>query len=140
MSVNQAAISGNLTRDPELRATSGGTQVLSLSVAVNERRKDRDTGEWGDYPSYVDVTVFGNRAEALSRFLAKGMKVAVSGRLHQERWQADDGTKRSRLGIVASEVDVMQRREQDARQAVESAFPGAKVSEQGAYAQDDIPF
>ena len=77
MSINRVNITGNLTRDPELRATAGGTQVLSFGVAVNDRRRNAQTGEWEDYPNFVDCTMFGTRAEAVSRFLAKGNKVAI---------------------------------------------------------------
>lgn len=109
MAVNSVSITGNLTRDPELKATAGGTGVLSMGVAVNERRKDPATGEWGDCPNYVDCVVFGNRAEALARILAKGAKVAVHGRLRQDRWQDQYGRNRSRIEVVADEVDLMQR-------------------------------
>ena len=77
MSINRVNITGNLTRDPELRATAGGTQVLSFGVAVNDRRRNAQTGEWEDYPNFVDCTMFGTRAEAVSRFLAKGSKLEV---------------------------------------------------------------
>lgn len=116
--INKASISGNLTRDPELRTTQSGTSVLSMGVAVNERVKRGD--QWEDRPSYVDVTVWGARAEALSKFLRKGLRVAVSGRLRQDRWQdKQTGENRSRLGIVADEVDVMTPRDgAQGRQAV----------------------
>lgn len=116
--INKAAISGNLTRDPELRTTQSGTSVLSMAVAVNERVKRGD--QWEDRPSFVDVTVWGARAEALSKFLRKGLRVAVSGRLRQDRWQdKQTGENRSRLGIVADEVDVMTPRDgAQGRQAV----------------------
>ena len=111
-SINVVAISGNLTRDPELKATAGGSSVLRFSVAVNERRKDPRTGEWGDYPNFVDCAVFGNRAEALSRLLSKGSKVSVQGRLSYSAWERD-GQKRSKLEVTAHEVELMsQRRDQ----------------------------
>ena len=66
MSINRVNITGNLTRDPELRATAAGTQVLSFGIAVNDRRKNPQTGEWEDYPNYIDCTMFGTRAEAIS--------------------------------------------------------------------------
>ena len=81
MSINRVVVSGNLTREPELRATQSGMQVLSLGMAVNDRRKNQQTGEWDDVPNFVDVKVFGNRAESLSRILAKGSKVCVEGKL-----------------------------------------------------------
>ena len=81
MSINRVNISGNLTHDPELRATAGGTQILTFGVAVNDRRKNPQTGEWEDVPNFVDCIVFGSRAEAVSRFISKGAKVAIEGKL-----------------------------------------------------------
>ena len=91
MSINRAIVSGNLTRDPELRATPGGTQVLGFGVAVNDRRRNQQTGEWEDYPNFIDCTMFGNRAEALSRILRKGMKVAIEGKLRYSSWENPNG-------------------------------------------------
>lgn len=105
--MNSVCISGNLTRDPELRATTSGTSVLTFSVAVNERRQNK-SGEWEDYANYVDCTMFGKRAESLSRILAKGTKVAVQGSLRYSSWERD-GQKRSKLEVIASDIDVMQR-------------------------------
>lgn len=146
MAVNSVSITGNLTRDPELKATAGGTGVLSMGVAVNERRKDPATGEWGDYPNYVDCVVFGNSAEALARILAKGAKVAVHGRLHQDRWQDQDGRNRSRIEVVADEVDLMQR-PGEARAASPSPAPAQATPAKAAKAApaddlyaSDIPF
>lgn len=110
MSINRVAISGNLTRNPDLRGTQGGTEVLSFSVAVNERAKNPQTGEWEDRPNFIDCVMFGNRAMALSRILAKGVKVAVSGRLRYSSWEKD-GQKRSKVEVVADEVDVMTSRQ-----------------------------
>lgn len=106
MSINRVNITGNLTRDPELRATAGGTQVLSFGVAVNDRRRNAQTGEWEDYPNFVDCTMFGNRAEAVGRFLAKGMKVAIEGKLRYSSWERD-GQRRSKLEVIVDELDVM---------------------------------
>jgi single-strand DNA-binding protein len=116
ISINRVCISGNLTRDPELRQTPGGTQVLGVGVAVNDRRKNQRTGQWEDVPNFVDCVVFGNRAEALSTILHKGDKVAVEGRLRYSSWEARDGTRRSKLEVVAEEVDLMQRPRQAAQQ------------------------
>ena len=108
MSINRVSISGNLTRDPELRSTAGGTQILSFGVAVNDRRRNQQTGEWEDVPNFVDCIVFGNRATALADMLRKGSKVAVEGKLRYSSWEAKDGSKRSKLEVVADEVDLMQ--------------------------------
>ena len=89
MSINRVNISGNLTRDPELRSTAGGTQILSFGIAVNDRRRNQQTGEWEDVPNFVDCVVFGQRAEALSRFLSKGSKVAAPGRRRKDNVAAN---------------------------------------------------
>lgn len=143
--INKASISGNLTRDPELRTTQSGTSVLSMGVAVNERVKRGD--QWEDRPSYVDVTVWGARAEALAKFLRKGLRVAVSGRLRQDRWQdAKTGENRSRLGIVADEVDVMtprdrgQERQAESQQQVARTPYAAPPAAPADPYDEDIPF
>ena len=92
MSINRVNITGNLTRDPELRATAAGTQVLSFGIAVNDRRKNPQTGEWEDYPNYVDCTMFGTRAEAVGRYISKGSKVAIEGKLRYSSWERDETT------------------------------------------------
>lgn len=107
MSINRVNISGNLTRDPELRVTPGGTQVLGFGVAVNDRRRNQQTGEWEDYPNFIDCTMFGNRAEALSRILRKGMKVAIEGKLRYSSWEDKNGGRRSKVEIIPDEVVLM---------------------------------
>ncbi len=108
MSINRVVVSGNLTRDPELRATPGGTQVLGFGIAVNDRRRNQQTGEWEDYPNFIDCTMFGNRAEALSRILRKGMKVAIEGKLRYSSWEdKNGGGRRSKVEIIPDEVVLM---------------------------------
>ena len=104
MSINRVNISGNLTRDPDLRATASGSQILSFGVAVNDRVKDQQTGEWTDRPNFVDCVVFGKRAELLNNLLSKGMKVAIEGKLRYSSWETQDGQKRSKLEVVVDEV------------------------------------
>lgn len=125
MSLNSVAISGNLTRDPELRQTPGGTSVLSFGVAVNERRKSA-SGEWEDVPNFVDCTMFGTRADALAKYLHKGTKVAVSGRLRYSSWERD-GQKRSKLEVVADDIEFMSKRSQDGSGAQQSRGMGNKT-------------
>ena len=109
MSINRVLISGNLTRDPELRQTGGGTQVLSFGVAVNDRRRNPQTGEWEDYPNFIDCTMFGARAEALSRYLSKGTKVVIEGKLRWSQWERD-GQKRSKIEVIVDELEFMTSR------------------------------
>ena len=105
MSINRVNISGNLTRDPEMRQTAGGTQILQFGVAVNDRRRNPQSGEWEDVPNYVDCVVFGGRAEPLSRFLSKGSKVAIEGKLRYSTWETKDGQRRSKLEVVVDDLE-----------------------------------
>ena len=113
MSINRVIISGNLTREPDLRVTAGGTSVLNLGVAVNDRRRNAQTGEWEDVPNFVDCVMFGPRAQAVSNFLSKGSKVAIEGRLRWSSWQdKQTGQNRSRLEVVVDEIEFMSRNSQ----------------------------
>lgn len=111
MSINKVLITGNLTRDPELRETPSGFQVLNFGVAVNDRRKNQQTQQWEDYANFVDCTMFGNRAASVSRFLGKGSKVAIEGKLRWSQWEAQDGSKRSKLEVVVDEIEFMTSRD-----------------------------
>lgn len=119
MAINKATITGNITRDPELRQTQGGTSILSIGVAVNDRRKNQQTGEWEDYPNFIDCKLFGNRATGVAPHLEKGMKVAIEGKLNQSRWQADDGTNRSKIEIIVDEIEFMAKRDGSKQQPVQ---------------------
>lgn len=135
MSINRVSISGNMTRDPELRRTAGGMAVVGFGVAVNDRAKNPATGEWEDRPNFVDCTMFGTRAEKLAPYLSKGCKVAVDGRLRWSQWQAQDGSKRSKLEVIVDEIEFMSRREQaGAQQPQQQAAPALDI-----YAED-VPF
>ena len=100
-------ITGNLTKDPELRSTPGGTSVCKLRVAVNSRRKDGQSGEWVDKPNYFDVTVWGAQGENCANYLSKGRPVAVEGRLDWREWDAQDGSKRQAVEIIANSVQFL---------------------------------
>lgn len=128
MSINCVNITGNLTRDPELRSTSGGTSVLTFGVAVNDRRRNQSTGEWEDYPNFVDCTMFGKRAEAVQMYLSKGDKVSIEGRLHWSSWERD-GQKRSKLDVIVDEIEFMSSRDKAPAQQAEPD-----------YYDDNIPF
>ena len=106
MSINKVFISGNLTRDPELRATTGGTTVMTFGLAVEDRRRDPRTGEWGTYTNFVDCTMFGERAEKIARYISKGRKVSVEGKLRYSTWDGDGG-KRSKLEVIVEEIEFM---------------------------------
>lgn len=136
MSINKVFISGNLTRDPELRSTQSGMQVLGFGVAVNERFRNQQTGEWEDRPNFVDCTMFGNRAEGVSKYLSKGDKVAVEGRLRWSQWEdRSGGGKRSKLEVIVDEIEFMAARRDEAPQQARREQPAPD------YAYDDeLPF
>ncbi len=136
MSINVVNISGNLTRDPELRRTAGGTAVLGFGVAVNDRRKNQQTGEWEDYPNFVDCTMFGTRAEKLAGMLTKGTKVCILGKLRYTSWE-NDGQKRSKIEVVADDIELMQNRRPQQEQPRQDCRPGYR---QQPAVYDDLPF
>jgi single-strand DNA-binding protein len=109
--INVVAITGNLTRDPELRALPSGASVCDLRVAVNTRRKNGSTGEWEDKPNYFDVKVWGAQGENAARFLSKGRPVAVQGRLEWREWETQDGQKRQAVDIIADSVQFLGSRD-----------------------------
>lgn len=136
MSINRVMISGNLTRDAELRSTQSGMAILGFGVAVNDRRKNQHTGEWEDYPNFVDCTMFGTRAEKLQPYLAKGAKVAIEGKLRYSSWEKD-GQRRSKLEVIVDEIEFMSSKQGGAVQDLHTA-PALDAAEQ-VY-DEDIPF
>jgi len=150
--VNVVGITGNLTRDPELRSTPGGISVCKLRVAVNSRRKDGQTGEWVDKPNYFDVTVWGAQGENCANYLSKGRPVAIEGRLDWREWEAKEGGKRQTVEIIANSVQFLGSRDGSGGGGEgggfsppssdvptdSSDFAGATAS--GGGADDDIPF
>lgn len=139
MSINRVVITGNLTRDPELRSTGSGMSVLKLGVAVNDRRKNSSTGEWEDVANFVDVTVFGARAEGLSKYLHKGSKVAVEGKLRWSSWESAGGEKRSKLEVVADDIEFMSSRDNGGSGGYEAPAPAGKASSDDLDGEE-IPF
>lgn len=137
MSVNVCSISGNLGADPELRRTAGGTSILRLSVAVNERVRDA-SGGWESRANWISCVVFGRRAEALAQRLAKGARVAVSGRLHESRWMQDD-QRRSRVELIVDELEFLSPG-RDMGDGVARPHPPAPEPAGEAVADEDIPF
>jgi single-strand DNA-binding protein len=145
--VNVVVITGNLTRDPELRHLGSGTAVCKLRVAVNSRRKDQ-SGNWVDKPNYFNVKVWGAQGENCAQYLSKGRPVAVDGRLEWSEWESQDGGKRSKVEVVADTVQFLGSRGDGGeggggggfRQTAEikpepvEAFTGASAGD------DDIPF
>ena len=148
--VNRVVITGNLTRDPELRSTGGGLSVCSLRVACNGRRKNAETGEWVDKPNYFDVTIWGAQGENCAQYLSKGRPVAIDGRLEWREWEdKQTGQKRQAVDIIADSVQFLGSREggenggrftpQSDVPADTADFAQAPVAT-GSSTDDDIPF
>ena len=107
--INVVVVTGNLTRDPELRTLQSGTSVCKLRIAVNTRRKGQD-GNWEDKPNYFDVTVWGAQGENCATYLSKGRPVAIDGRLEWREWEGEGG-KRQAVEIVADTVQFLGSRD-----------------------------
>ncbi|MFL5869463.1 MAG: single-stranded DNA-binding protein [Solirubrobacterales bacterium] len=150
-SINRVIITGNLTRDPELRSTNGGTSVCELRVAVNSSRKD-ESGNWVDKPNYFNVKVWGAQGENCATYLSKGRPVAVDGRLDWREWEDQNGNKRQTIDIVADRVQFLGSRDgsgqgnggggftpQSDVPADTSDFQSSEPAAVGA-SEDDIPF
>jgi single-strand DNA-binding protein len=151
--INRVVLTGNLTRDPELRSTPSGMSVCSLRIASNTRRKDNTSGEWTDKPNYFSVTVWGAQGENCARFLAKGRPVCIDGRLEWREWTGQDGAKRESVEIVADAVQFLGGRD-DAPMGGGNGFaphsdvpadtsdfaPQPVAAGRNAPADDDIPF
>lgn len=138
MSVNVVAISGNLTRDPELRSTASGMAVMGFGVAVNDRRKNQQTGEWEDYPNFVDCTMFGSRAESLSKYLSKGTKVFIEGKLRWSQWEKN-GEKRSKLEVVVDEIEFHTKERRNEPQMQGGFYEAPKAAPQPSWQPSPVP-
>src|SRR6478736_4137521 len=148
--INRVVLVGNLTKDPELRHTPSGTAVCKLRLAVNTRQKDPQ-GNWGDKPNYFDVTVWGNQGESCAQYLSKGRRVGIDGRLDWREWDAQDGTKRQAVEVIAESVQFRGGRDAEGGPSAggrggqqfvpASATATAETADFGqSGADDDIPF
>jgi single-strand DNA-binding protein len=138
MSINRVVLTGNLTKDAELKQTSGGMAIVKMRLAVNDRRKVNE--QWTDVVNYVDVTMFGSRGEAVSRFLTKGKGIAVEGKLRWHEWESQAGEKRSALEVIADDIELLGGRGEGAgpRPVSEASF--ADDASPGVPDGEDIPF
>jgi len=141
--INRVVLVGNLTKDPELRHTPSGTAVCQLRIAVNSRRRD-ESGQWVDKPNYFDVSIFGNQAESSAQYLSKGRPVGIDGRLDWREWEAQDGSKRQAVQIIAESVQFLGSRGDAEGGGGNQFVPAGAAAETTAdfpqAADDDIPF
>ena len=153
MNINRVVLTGNLTRDPELRSTPGGLAICKLGIACNTRKKN-SAGEWEEKPNFFRVTVFGKQAEHCSSYLRKGRAVAIDGRLEWSQWE-NEGQKRESIDIIADSVQFLGGRD-DASSGNGNGYSGSVRATESdvpidtgdfeaprataAVADDDIPF
>ena len=139
MAINNWTGVGNITREPELRSTQSGSYVLSFGLAVNEGRKNNQTGEWEDTPVFVDCVMFGNRAEKVSQHIHKGSKIAISGKLRYSSWEKD-GQKRSKLDVVVNDIEFMSQKRDGYDDRHSQVRQEQAEYVQATYFDDDCPF
>lgn len=143
MSVNRVIITGNLGSEPELRRTQSGIAILSMSVAVNDRRRNKQTGEYEDYCNWIDSVMFGTRAESVSGFLHKGSKVGIDGKLRYRTWKDKQGNNRSKIEVVVDDIELLDTKSGPSGGGKPSSAPEyveATVYESNPVYDDDIPF
>jgi single-strand DNA-binding protein len=133
--INRVVLTANLTQDPELRSAPDGTAVCNLRVASNTRRKDSASGDWVDKPNYFDVVVWGAQGESVARYLTKGRAIAIDGRLDWREYEAQDGSKRQAVQIIADAVQFLAGPERSPGDDIPAP---ARVH--SLPADDDIPF
>ena len=144
--INRVILTGNLTSDPELSSLPSGTQVCKLRLAVNRRYKDQSSGEWVEKPNYFDITVWDKQGENCAQYLSKGRPVAVDGRLDWREWDAQDGTKRQAVQVIASTVQFLGSRGDAEGGGGQPQFvpagatADADMGSSGGASDDDIPF
>ncbi len=148
---NTVTITGNATREPELRFTPGGQPVASFGVAVNRRWQNRQTQEWEEATSFIDVTCWAQLAENAAESVARGTRVTVTGRLDQRSWETDNGERRSKIEVVADDVAISLRwatatvhrnapRDSGAGDGRSFGGPAKQQSAPPAYQPDEEPF
>lgn len=135
---NKVFLMGNLTRDPEQRFTAGGSSVTNLGLAVNRKYKQGE--EWKDETCFVDITVWGKQGENCAEYLSKGKPVFVEGRLNYRAWETEDGQKRSKLEVVASNVQFLNRGPGGDNKSNNQFNESSSSSSKGESPDDDVPF
>jgi single-strand DNA-binding protein len=144
LEMNKVFLIGNLTRDPDIRYIPSGTAVSEFDIGVNRRFKNKG-GETKDETLFITIQAWAKTAEFCSQYLKKGRRVFIEGRLHQDTWEAQDGTKRQRIRVVADRVQFADPKPAAAPAAAEAAepvseAPGEAAPEKPEGVDDDLPF
>lgn len=138
MSINRVTLTGNLTRDPEVRRTQSGMAIMDFGIAVNERRKNNQTGEWEDYANFFDCTMFGSRAESAANYISKGSKVGIDGKLRYSNWERE-GKKRSKVCVIVNDIEFLSAKGGSNDQKKQEQ-PQEPIEVEATVYDDDIPF
>ena len=136
--VNKVFLLGNLTRDPELRYTANGFAVAGFGIAVN--RKYKQDNEWKEEVCFVDITVWGKQGENCAEYLNKGSSAFIEGRLNFRSWETEQGQKRSKLEVVATNVQFLSRASKDISTAENTSNSDIQASEMKPNTEGDVPF
>lgn len=143
MSINTCTLSGNVVAEPRQTATASGSTVVRFGLAVNDRRKNNQTGEWDDYTHFIDCTMFGKFAERMVVYLHKGVRVTVEGKLNYSSWEKD-GQRHSKVDVIVNElVPPQQPRQQQQQYQQPYAAPTYSAPQQPQQidlADADLPF
>jgi single-strand DNA-binding protein len=134
--INRVVLVGRLTRDAELKFTNSGLQICTFSLAINRRRKNGN--EWVDEANFFDIVYMSNAAEAVHKYLTKGKQVGVDGELTQNRWETQDGQKRSKVEIMARNVMLLGS-SQGGGGGMSGGMSGGSTPSRGGGASADVP-
>jgi len=143
LNFNRLILMGNLTRDPELRYTSGNTPVCNIGLAINRRYRNGD-GDLQEDVSFIDCEAWGSTGEKIAKYLTKGRPIHIEGRLKQDRWEDKEGNNRSKLKVVVERFQFVDRKPADGREAdhqkadTEDQAPQTELAP--ATTEDDVPF
>ncbi len=135
-SLNQVTLMGNLTRDPELRQTPNGQSVCSFSLALNRSYKDA-SGDWKEATDYVDIVAWANLGERVAQYVTKGRRVLVQGRLQSRSWE-QDGAKRNKIEVLASDVTFLDGRGNEGSEGHASSESGSKPTTAKPTKEDSV--
>lgn len=139
MSLNRAQLIGNLTRDPEVRQTTGGKSVVNFSIATNSRWTD-SSGQTQEKTEFHNIVVWGKLAEICAQYLKKGSKIFIEGRIQTREWQGEDGVKRYRTEIVAENMLMLDRKgEGPSSMGMDRDMGGIRSNAQNDFSQEPAP-
>ena len=141
--VNKVILVGNLGQKPEIRYTKDSKPIASFSIATSESWKDKTTGDMVEKTEWHNVTFFGRIAEVAEQYLDKGSKVFVEGKLQTDKWEDENGNKRSATKIIGNNMQMLDSRVSNNSSSFDessSAQNEAPASQEGSFSEEDIPF